>query len=77
MALLALPPCPDGAVARSQPLSEPPIQREVYTLTTWSAQPADGDGEANGADGALARAHAQVHLAPRLTREIQVRTSLK
>ena len=35
---------------------EPPIQREVYTLTTWSAQPADGDGEANGADGAPAPA---------------------
>ena len=54
MALLSLPPCPDGAVARSQPMLEPPIQREVYTLTTWSAQPANGDGDANGADSAPA-----------------------
>ena len=35
---------------------EPPIQREVYTLTTWSARPADGNGAANGADGAPAPA---------------------
>ena len=35
---------------------EPPIQREVYTLTTWAAQPADGNGAADGADGAPAPA---------------------
>ena len=56
MALLSLPPCPDGAVARCQPMLEPPIQREVYTLTTWSAQPDDGNGAADGADGAPAPA---------------------